>query len=90
MADLSKYHIDICIEDYVFDYIKENIKEAIDDDDDESAKDYQNDLTFFKSIKNGVDISTLKEYFDLLDHISAAWEEYRIYNDGRFIAIGES
>ena len=86
---LSKYHIEVCIEDYIFDDIEGIIKDAIDDNDHETAEDYQNKLTFLNSIKNGVDVSTLAEYFDLLDHISEAWYEYHIFNDERFIVIGE-
>lgn len=90
MTDLSKYHIDIDIDERIFRWLAKDAADCAEEGDTESAEEYLEDLKFLKSIEGGVEVSTLAEYFELLDHIAEAWDEYRVYNEGQFIMVGES
>lgn len=86
----TRYHITFTVLDDAYATLTDYIKEAIYDGNLEDAQNYMNDFEFLESIAiNGVDVYTLKEYFNLLEHISNIWPEYHIFNDGTHIVIGE-
>ena len=91
-----KYHIIISAESLV-DLYKERLEDIIDfkglDDYDEEIQFYEKTIAMFEELdEKGKDVSTLKEYFDLVDSIYEIIngdDELFVENEGMIITIRE-
>lgn len=66
-----------------------NFISFLQDIEKEDGEDFSKEIAFFNSIAEGAKVSTLEEYFDLIDTISEYTDGgYEIFNCGRTIIIG--
>lgn len=86
---MENYEVHIYVNDYVIDSYEENASDPDYDEDDRNF--YLEAVKQFKEWnKHSVSVSTLKEYFNLLEKVSMYSDgQYSIYNEGLFIRVGD-
>lgn len=69
---------------------KEYLYDAIRDNDEVNIKSYREIVAFWENLQTNTTVSTLEEYFSILEKISEYTDgQYKIHNCGKWVCIGE-
>jgi hypothetical protein len=91
MANSKKYCIGIFIPNYLIEATEDVLKEAIEDNDKESAEIFTQRIEKMKEWReNDAYVSTLEEYFDLIKELEETTQEtVSICHDGKCLSVGD-